>query len=94
MLSYMITMLNDDGAIFGCHLRQLMRDETLYKKIGLRIQEIRLQKYMSQQDLAAKCNFEKSNMSRLEAGRVNSKLSPLNKIAKGLDVNIIELFKF
>lgn len=71
-----------------------MRDETLYKKIGLKIQEIRNQKNLSQQDLAAKCNFEKSNMSRLEAGRVNSTVSTLNKIAKGLDVNIIELFRF
>lgn len=71
-----------------------MRDETLYKKIGLKIQEIRLQKNLSQQDLAAKCNFEKSNMSRLEAGRANSTLSTLNKVAKGLGVNIVELFRF
>ncbi|MCM8569534.1 helix-turn-helix domain-containing protein [Gramella jeungdoensis] len=71
-----------------------MRDETLQKKVGKRIQELRLLKNISQQDLAAKCNFEKSNMSRLEAGRVNSTLATLNKIANGLDVNIIELFKF
>ncbi|TBW26971.1 XRE family transcriptional regulator [Gramella sp. KN1008] len=90
----MITNFHTYTIIFGCHLRQLMRDETLYKKIGLKIQEIRLQKNLSQQDLAAKCNFEKSNMSRVEAGRVNSTVSTLNKIAKGLDVNIIELFKF
>ncbi len=71
-----------------------MRDETLQKKLGKRIQEIRLSKNLSQQDLAAKCNFEKSNMSRLEAGRVNSTLSTLNKIAQSLEVNIVELFKF
>ena len=71
-----------------------MRDETLQKKLGKRIQAIRLSKNLSQQDLAAKCNFEKSNMSRLEAGRVNSTLSTLNTIAQGLEVNIIELFKF
>lgn len=71
-----------------------MRDETLQKKVGKRIQEIREYKNISQQELAAKCNFEKSNMSRLESGRVNSTLSTLNKIAKGLEVNIGELFKF
>lgn len=71
-----------------------MRDETLQKKLGKRIQEIRLSKNLSQQDLAAKCNLEKSNMSRLEAGRVNSTLSTLNTIAQGLEVNIVELFKF
>ena len=71
-----------------------MRDETLQKKVGKRIQELRELKNVSQQELAAKCNFEKSNMSRLESGRVNSTLSTLNKIAKGLEVNIGELFRF
>lgn len=71
-----------------------MRDETLQKKVGKRIQELRLQKNLSQQILAAKCNFEKSNLSRLESGRVNSTLSTLNTIANGLEVNIAELFKF
>ncbi len=71
-----------------------MRDETLQKKVGIRIQEIRELKNISQQELAAMCNLEKSNMSRLESGRVNSTLATLNKIAKGLEVNIIELFKF
>jgi transcriptional regulator with XRE-family HTH domain len=71
-----------------------MRDETLQKKVGKRIQEIRELKNISQQELAAKCNFEKSNMSRLESGRVNSTLATLNRIAQGLEVNIVELFKF
>ena len=71
-----------------------MRDETLQKKVGKRIQEIRELKNISQQELAAKCNFEKSNMSRLESGRVNSTLATLNRIAQGLEVNIIDLFKF
>lgn len=71
-----------------------MRDETLQKKVGIRIQEIRELKNISQQELAAKCNLEKSNMSRLESGRVNSTLGTLNKVAQGLEVNIIELFRF
>lgn len=32
-------------------------------------------------------------MSRLEAGRVNPTLATLEKVAKALDVNIIELFR-
>ena len=70
-----------------------MRDETLYKKVGKRIQEIRRHQNLSQQDLAAKCNFEKSNMSRLEAGRVNVTLSTLNKVSTALKVDIVEFFK-
>jgi len=71
-----------------------MRDETLYKKVGKRVQELRIQQDLSQQDLAAKCNFEKSNMSRLEAGNVNSTLSTINKVANALGVKVEELFKF
>ena len=67
---------------------------SLQEKVGKRIQEIRIEKNLSQQDLAAKCNFEKSNMSRLEAGRANATLSTLEKVCEALQVNCIELFRF
>lgn len=66
---------------------------SLQIKVGKRIQEIRIEKNISQQDLAAKCNFEKSNMSRLEAGRSNATLSTLEVVSKALEVDVIELFK-
>jgi transcriptional regulator with XRE-family HTH domain len=69
-----------------------MSDETLQIQVGKRIQALRESKGISQQDLASKCNFEKSNMSRIEAGRVNSTLATLSKISKALNVNIAELF--
>ncbi|NDI98711.1 helix-turn-helix transcriptional regulator [Flavobacterium sp. LaA7.5] len=71
-----------------------MQDYTLHKKVGKRIQEIRLEKNITQQVLAAKCNFEKSNMSRLEAGRVNATLSTYEKVSNALGIEICELFKF
>ncbi|HNP32165.1 MAG TPA: helix-turn-helix transcriptional regulator [Flavobacterium sp.] len=69
-------------------------DKSLSYKVGQRIKEIRTEKNISQQDLASKCNFEKSNMSRIEAGRTDPKLTTLERICKGLDVDITELFKF
>ena len=66
---------------------------SLQIEVGKRIREIRIEKKVSQQDLAAKCNFEKSNMSRLEAGRSNATLSTLEIVAKSLGVNVIEFFK-
>lgn len=71
-----------------------MQNEKLQKKVGKRIQELRIQQDLSQQDLAAKCNFEKSNMSRLEAGKVNCTLSTINKVATALEVEVEQLFKF
>ena len=71
-----------------------MLNHTIQVKIGKQIKKLRDLKGISQQDLAAKCNFEKSNMSRLEAGKVNPTLSTLEKVATALEINIIELFNF
>jgi hypothetical protein len=71
-----------------------MSNNSLQINVGKQIQKIRESKGLSQQDLAAKCNFEKSNMPRLEAGRVNPTLSTLEKVAKALDVTLIEIFRF
>ena len=71
-----------------------MLNNSLQINVGKQIQKIREFKGISQQDLAAKCNFEKSNMSRLEAGRVNPTLSTLEKVANALEVGLVELFKF
>jgi DNA-binding Xre family transcriptional regulator len=71
-----------------------MRNEILYIKVGKQIQKLRIERDISQQDLAAKCDFEKSNMSRLEEGKVNCTLSTLNKVAIALEVEVEELFKF
>ena len=69
-------------------------EESIQIQVGKRIQKIRSEKKISQQDLAAKCNFEKSNLSRLEAGRANATLSTLEIVSKALEINTIELFKF
>ncbi|WP_406845317.1 helix-turn-helix domain-containing protein [Flavobacterium soyae] len=68
--------------------------QTIQQKVGKRIQEIRIQKNITQQELAAKCNFEKSNMSRLEKGNANATLSTLEKVCDALQIDYVELFKF
>ncbi|MEO6174494.1 MAG: helix-turn-helix transcriptional regulator [Flavobacterium circumlabens] len=69
-------------------------EQTIQQKVGKRIQEIRTKKNISQQDLASKCNFEKSNMSRLENGNANATLSTLEKVCNALEIDYVELFKF
>ena len=68
--------------------------QTLQQKVGKRIQEIRIERNITQQDLAAKCNFEKSNMSRLEKGNANATLATIEKVCDALQIDYIELFKF
>lgn len=68
-----------------------MNEQQLFIKIGDKIKETRELKGLSQQDLAAKCNFEKSNMSRIEAGRTNLTLKNAYKISQALGVRLKEL---
>ena len=71
-----------------------MRDINLQIQVGKRIQEIRKEKVLEQQDLAAACNYDKSYLSRIEAGKTDARISTYSTIAKGLGVDLIELFRF
>ena len=66
----------------------------IFKKIGLKIKLLRIERKISQQDLAAACNFEKSNLARIEAGRTNPTVATLLKICQVLEVSIVQPFDF
>ncbi len=68
-----------------------MTDKEYLKKLGENIKKTRLDKKIRQVDLANYCDFEKSNMNRIEAGRANTTIITLRKIASGLNVNVIDL---
>jgi len=68
-----------------------MNEQKLFLLIGDKIKEIRIKNGISQQDLAAKCNFEKPNMSRIEAGRTNLTVKTLFTISIALGVRIRDL---
>ena len=65
--------------------------EDLQVAIGKRVKMLREERGIPQQDLAAKCNIEKSNLSRLEAGGTNPTIYTLYKIAECLDITVSEL---
>jgi transcriptional regulator with XRE-family HTH domain len=69
----------------------MMKKEDVLFKIGLKIKQLRKEKNITQQDLAAICNFEKSNMSRIEAGKNNLTISTLLKICDGLEIKLTDL---
>lgn len=64
----------------------------LYIAIGNRIKYLREEKGISQQDLAARCDFEKSNMSRIEAGKTNLTIKTIYKICYALNIKISDIF--
>jgi len=71
-----------------------LKDKALHIKIGTRIQEIRKEKKLEQQDLAANCAYDKSYLSRIESGKTDARISTYSKIAEGLGVELSELFNF
>jgi transcriptional regulator with XRE-family HTH domain len=70
-----------------------MKEKNYLIKIGRNIKELRKEKGISQVELAYMCNFEKTNMSRIESGNNNPTIRTLLKIANALDVDLFEILK-
>lgn len=72
--------------------RPYYKNEGFLQKLGLRIRELRVEKGMTQMDLAFKCNdIDYSQINRIELGKVNFTVSYLKMIADSLDVEVIAL---
>lgn len=71
-----------------------MEESEYLKRLGAQIKKIREEKDISQTDLGYRCNFERSNMNRIEAGKTNPTILTLKKIADALDVPILNLLTF
>lgn len=56
--------------------------------LGKRIRQLREEKNLSQAELAALCNFEKSNMNRIESGKTCPSSFTLYKISVSLEVKL------
>jgi transcriptional regulator with XRE-family HTH domain len=69
------------------------KDLEFLVQIGLRIQQIRRSKGITQMELSYRCEMERSNMRRIEAGGTNPTILTLRKIASALGVEIDEILK-
>jgi transcriptional regulator with XRE-family HTH domain len=67
--------------------------ETLKEKLGERIRLLRQEKEMSIRQFALLAEIEHPQLINIEKGRVDVKLSTLNKISKGLNITVDELLK-
>ena len=67
--------------------------ETFQLAVGKRINNLREDQNIPQQDIAAICNIEKSNLSRIEVGNTNPTIYTLSKIADKLSITLSELLK-
>ncbi len=69
-------------------------EEDLLIKLGERIVQLRKEKGIRQVDLAFNIDMDDGSLRRIERGRVNLTTKTLAKIAKGLEVEMKDLFDF
>lgn len=65
---------------------------TLQYALGNRIRTLRSSMGLSQEKFALQINMDRTYYASVEAGKRNISLNNINKIAKGLNVSISELF--
>lgn len=70
------------------HIERKMDYEQKISEIASRIKEQRKSCGMTIQELAYRCEMERSNMSRIEAGKTNLTIKTLCKICIALNVEL------
>lgn len=67
-------------------------DIELLKKFGKKIQELRKQMNISQEELADRAGFHRTYIGMIERGERNITLSNLKRLANALSIEIRDLF--
>ena len=61
--------------------------------ISTRIKELRKERMLTVQELAYRCDMERSNLSRIEAGRTNLTVRTMCVICNALNVNLRDVIR-
>lgn len=70
-----------------------LRDKGLLIRFGLQLRKLRQAKGMTQEELANTCDLEKSQVYRIEKGKINATLTTLGALAGGLEMTISGLLE-
>lgn len=68
------------------------KEKEFIKSISKKIKAIRLSKGIKQNEIAYRCNFDKSSYNNIEAGKRNLTVASLFKIANALEVSVKVFF--
>ena len=74
---------------YTCHVDKI----ELLKSLGERIKEIRLDKGLTQTELAHKIGKDHPSINRLEKGKINPSYFFLCEVAEGLEISVVEILK-
>lgn len=70
----------------------IMEDQEFLEKLGQRIAQLRKEKGMTQVEFAEKLGIQRTALTRIENGKVNTTICQLKNIANVLLVDMKELF--
>jgi len=77
-----------DEALQKCNIAKAENDNNVYSNIAMEIVKTRMEKGITQKQLADMCGIQQSNISRLEKGVYNPSIQLLIKIAETLGKKI------
>ena len=63
------------------------------EKLGANIRRFRKERNMSLDTLAALCDYEKANLSRIESGKTNATIFTLYNISKVMGIEMCKFFE-
>ena len=72
----------------------LIKDQKFVKAFGERLREIRIQKGMSQEELANTAEIPINQVGRIERGEINTTIVTVKALAESLKIEVSDLFKF
>lgn len=78
-----------DSALPECSITKKNSNNTLFEKLSNDIINIRIEKNMTQRELAELCDIQQSNISRLENATYNPSVRLLEKIANATGKKLV-----
>lgn len=72
----------------------MMDYQCVLREVAKRLKEIRMSKKLTVQEVAYRCDIERSNLSRIETGKINITLKTLCLICNALDVKLSDVIKY
>ena len=69
-------------------------EEKLKKDFGIHLKKLRMSKNMTLRDLDAASGIDFSTIGKIESGIRNTYLQDLFALAKGLDIDVLDLITF
>ena len=68
--------------------------QCVLREVAKRLKEIRMSKKLTVQEVAYRCDIERSNLSRIETGKINITLKTLCLICNALDVKLSDVINY